>query len=398
LQVILLIVEASFGDRYQKKLSNKIKDYLKKEYREDVNIIAQVDSTPPDYLFGCFLIFGFIFSFWFFYHIQSHHWYMYVLFLVEASFSIIVFAAVAIATYRPKLSMGVKRYRVFNVIPAEKGKAEQKIDITKQFQNMLNSSVFYQEEKIIELDSVDYNDTQIARLESELKGINGKVDAYMIESVLLGGLSFSGYLTVVSGSLIGSNTDAFGNLLSHFNVFIRSYNIFDNTSKIDVISTFFQKEDLYVLIIFLCLISSVFFLLVLSLRLRYGSLAGNMDHLLLTMTIFNAKEEELTNMKYENANFASSQKDRLKKITEKIDLAIKDADHLMEELKPIISMMSLYRNVAIIVFYIVLIIAGFYFNVFIASSILIVAILTILFRWTESLLNLKRIRRLLLRH
>jgi hypothetical protein len=147
----------------------------------------------------------------------------------------------------------------------------------------------------------------------------------------------------------------------------------------------------------LCLLASVFFLLVLTLRLRLNSLSLNMDHLIRILTIFNAKEEELYNAQYEGSlNDASS--NRLKNIGKKIDHTLADANKLLKELKPTVAVMSIYRNVAVFLFFLVLIVSGFYFMPMMATLIFALAVFTQLFRILETYSKIGKIRALLKKH
>lgn len=147
----------------------------------------------------------------------------------------------------------------------------------------------------------------------------------------------------------------------------------------------------------LCLLSSVFFLLVLTLRHRLNTLSLNMDHLIRILIIFNAKEEELFNLKTEEQS-NDFQIQRLEKISRKIDVALVDSENLLKELKPIAVIMNSYRNIAVFLFYLVLIISGFYFMPIIAFLILSLAIFTQIFRLFETYSKTELIRNLTNRH
>lgn len=249
----------------------------------------------------------------------------------------------------------------------------------------------------IELDPVDLNDTRIAKLESEMKNITYRSEAWMLESVFLGGLAFSGFLTVASANFLGKEPVVFNNFILHFKSYFEK--CFDN----EIISWFiqiedsFNRSDLYILIMLLCLLSSVFFLLVLILRLRLNSLSLNMDHLIRILNIFNAKEEELFNLKLEN-DFGEYQIRRLEKIEKKIDTALTDADNLLKELKPTSIMMNTYRTIAVFLFYIVLILSGFYFMPFVAILILFLFLFTQIFGYFQKYSKIERIRNLIKKH
>lgn len=171
----------------------------------------------------------------------------------------------------------------------------------------------------------------------------------------------------------------------------------DFTSIYQNSSIYFSRNDLYIVIMLLCLLSSVFFLLILTLRFRLNSLSLNLDHIMRILTIFNAKEEELYNNS-ENFDRKPNQVERFKKIQKKIDIALIDAEKLLIKIRPVFIMMSIYRTIAIFLFYLVLILSGFYFMPIIAVTIFGLAIFTYLFRKIETSLNIDEIKNRVKRH
>lgn len=326
---------------------------------------------------------------------------MYIVIYLLACFGTVILILPLTFTARYSILKGVISFQVNKINLSKKDNNDiitTYTDVTKQHQEILlaeklNNII----EETIELDSVDYNDTRIARLESELKNINHKVDAWIIESVFLGGLAFSSFLTVAAANFLGKETKVFKEFLNHATEFIEICTNEDYTSWLEQIDKVFFRNDLFILIMLLCLLSSVFFLLVLTLRFRLNSLSLNMDHLIRIMTIFNAKEEELYNLKFEG-NIHESQSKRLMIIEKKIDIAISDADKLLKELKPTATMMSIYRNIAVLLFYLVLIISGFYFSPIVSFMIFSLAVFTQVFRLFETYSKLEKIKALIKKH
>lgn len=129
------------------------------------------------------------------------------------------------------------------------------------------------------------------------------------------------------------------------------------------------------------------------------ALALDMDHLIRTMVIFNAKEEELYNSQINSKeHIRISQSSRLSKITKKVNYAISDANKLLKELNPVIRFMSLYRNIAVGVFYLVLIVSGFYFSPTIALIIFLLAVFVYMYGLFDSLIKKGKINTLINRH
>src|SRR4030095_7430322 len=117
----------------------------------------------------------------------------------------------------------------------------------------------------------DVNDTQIAKLESGLKGISSKVEAYLLESVFLGGLAFSGFLAVASQNFLSEKSPEFSNFCVNVISFCNRLVSVRHFSNMGNLVGIFHPDDLLILIMFLCLFCSVFFLLVLTLRMRFMS-------------------------------------------------------------------------------------------------------------------------------
>jgi hypothetical protein len=124
-----------------------------------------------------------------------------------------------------------------------------------------------------------------------------------------------------------------------------------------------------------------------------------MDYLIRIMNIFNAKEEELINIKLENNNISSTIIDnRAKRISKKITATLDDAKKLIKNISPVVALMSLFRNLGIITFYLILVSSGLFFSGALSLFILILAICTFFFRLIEAQAKLDKIRSILKRH
>ena len=405
-QIILAIVEMVIHEGYKEKVIKKYKPFINPEYAGyDIEMV--LDDNVPESLNGFQVIVGFCFSYWLMYHITGNHsWYMFIVFFIEAALGTLIFMFPMLASTSFKESKGPVSIKVnsklIEGVNANKEPVIKYIDVTKQYPNILQlQSAAGAKEEVVSLDAVDYNDTQIASLESELKSINHKVDAYLMESVFLGGLAFSGFLTVATSSFLGNvqgtKKEVLRPFIDHLATFAATCYNEGLTAWYTEIPRFFRLNDLNVLIMFLCLFASLFFLLVLTLRLRLNSLSLNMDHLIRILNIFNAKEEELYNVQYDGHLNGASLK-RLEIIGKKIDLALADANKLLKELKPTVSMMTIYRNVAVLLFFSVLIVSGLYFMPMMAILILFLAVFTQVFRMLETYLKIGKIRALLKKH
>lgn len=395
IQIILIVLLYFLNQKYLKKLSNKYSPFINTKYANE-NPELIFDENVPDLLFGYQLLFGFIFSFWNTYHnYDDIHWYSYIYIFFISIGGMILCVFPIIFSIRFKQSAGIFSATAIKVKTISHKESVSE-NVNKSYPDIFISDKLMSY-GMIEFDAVDANDVRIAKIESETKNINYKAEAWMLESVFLGGLAFSGFLTVASANFLGKETVVFKKFLDHIYNFYNNCDFINYMSWVDELDKNFFRNDLYILIMLLCLLSSVFFFLVLVLRFRLSTLALNMDHLIRILIIFNGKEEELFNLKLEEET-EKFQIQRLEKIQRKIETALIDAEKLIKELQPTSIMMNVYRTIAVFLFYFVLVISGFYFMPVISMLILFLFILTQLFGLFEKYTKLDRIKHLLRKH
>ena len=398
IQFLLIGIEIPIYLRYKKKVASRYTIFLNSKYQTE-NPIIEVDDTIPGGLATYQYIFGFIFSFWFFYHVLTYDkWTTYLWIFILSTITAIVLCLPLLLTVRFRESLGIisATPQIKKSFRDEKKQIQHvNEDVSKKYPDLFAC------EKIvgygaIQLDAIDTNDIRITKLESEMKNINFRSEAWMLESVFLGGLSFSGFLTVASANFLGNEPLVFHNFLLHGEHFFKQCSSTNIINWLQVADTEFSRDDLFIMIMLLCLLSSVFFLLVLILRLRLNSMSLNLDHLLRILISFNGKEEELFNMN--NLQENSFQHQRLEKVKLKIHSTLQDAEKLLNELKPATRMMSAYRTIAILLFYAVLILSGFYFMPAIAVLILFLLVMTQLIGLFDRYNKVERIKNLLRKH
>lgn len=397
-QIILIVIIGYINDFYKKKLIAKYNACINPDY---VNIAKELKITEniPNKLMVVQLFIGYIFSFWFFYHIfQNHTWYIYILIIFLSFFGIILFALPLAFSVFYKTSKGITALNLVleKVIIENDQQKIVNINANKNYPNIITSGLSLDPDPI-EFDTVDLNDTKIAKLESELKTITYRSEAWMLESVFLGGLAFSGFLTVASANILGKESKAFNSLLVHIDDYFKKCELNEISFWYSDIDNHFHREDLYIVIMLLCLASSVFFLLILTLRIRLNTLSLSLDHIFRVATIFNGKEEELYNARLDFEQ-NPHQVARFDKIQRKIEIALEDAEKILTKIRPISIMMNIYRTIAIILFYLVLIISGFYFKPVIAIAILGLALFTFLVRKIETYASIEEIKKRVTRH
>lgn len=397
-QLLILIFTGFISSEIIESIKNKYEMFVDPSYKY-LNPDIQVFDNIPSKLLGYQMFFGYAFSFWFFYHIFDNHlWYHYIFIIILSVFGLIPCVLSLILTPLYQTSKGAKDFQIIIKKKILENDLEKNVseDATSKYHNFFTQGVQV-EPDTIDFDIVDLNDTKIAKLESEVKNVNYKAEAWLLESVFLGGLAFSGFLTVASANFLGEETKAFQSFISHIKNYINSCNIDDISSLYINTSNHFSRNDLYILIMLLCLLSSVFFLLILTLRLRLNSLSLNLDHIMRILTIFNAKEEEIFNNS-ENLENNPNQVARFEKIQRKIDIALNDAEKLLVKIRPVFIMMNIYRTIAIFIFYLVLVLSGFYFMPVVAVGISGLAIFTFMFRKIETYISIEEIKRRVKRH
>jgi len=395
IQIILIFLLIPLNNHYNKLLVKKYLPFINPKYKNE-NPELTFDENVPQKLVIYQLLFGFIFSFWIIYHCTNiTNWYYYIYIFIFSFFGMILCLVPLYGTIRYNQSAGI-----FSAIAQKKKEFKTKDfvyeDVSKTYPDIFTSDKLISY-GLIEFDTVDANDVRIAKIESEVKNINYRAEAWMLESVFLGGLAFSGFLTVASANFIGREPVIFKNFLNHINNYYDKCNFSNLMSWFTEIDIQFFRNDLYILIMLLCLLSSVFFFLVLLLRLRLSSLALKMDYLIRILTIFNSKEEELFNLKFDKDS-EIFQNRRLEKIQKKIEATLIDAEKLLKELQPTSNMMNVYRTVAVFLFYLVLVVSGFYFMFVISVLILFLFLFTQLFGLFEKYTKLDRIKNLLRKH
>lgn len=388
-------------------------DKLTEKYGPKINTGYKINNTKisleynvPDKISIFFVVFGFFYLLLYVYNTFKSYEILDIILIVLVLMPIFIFSFLTVgfssAYYKDK--NGIDFVKIFEIgfeNTERSGKTKNKeilIDVTKKFPDIFPNVKFRNQNlEIINFSNIDYNDVKIAKLESELKSINYKVEAWMLESVFLGGLAFTGFLTVIAANFLGKETEVFSKFIDHLSLFIKICRHSSWNHWSEEFQNTLHREDIFIFLMFLCLLSSAFFLLVISLRLRFSALILNIEHIVRTLSIFNTKENELFNIVYSTKD-NELQKERLEKVSKQINIGISDADKLMKEIKPVVIMMSFYRNLAVILFFFVLFLSGFYFHPLVSIFILLLAFFTQAFRIIETYSKIERIKNLVQRH
>lgn len=239
---------------------------------------------------------------------------------------------------------------------------------------------------------IDKNDIEITNLESEIVSITNRSETFILESIFIGALTFSGFLTLISSDKIQENIGVFKTILDDISNIITSvYSLdlayFDTITKN---SNYIYK--IFAIIAVLTLICSLFFLTVLATRIRLSELIDNVKHLLNLAKLYNAKEEELYLLELQKIENIKKRQDHLKL---KIDKTLDDANKAINNLRPLLNFMSIFRALGIYTFYIILIISGLYFSTSIIYSLMGIILLAIIIRYIIGLGNINHSDRII---
>jgi len=341
-----------------------------------------------------YIMIGLLISFWFMIRIIGpEHWYTYIL---------IFFLSIIMTALHVLIPEGLNipirfeplGFRIMRELKKKETESLIYVDISDSNKEYLaRISAFF--EYSIPVDPTDINDTNIARLESNLKDINSKMDAYMLESALIGTLAFSGFLAIISGGVIKELSTFFSEIGGQMKYVFGNGNISTIMMRLDQFST---DKNLFPLVMIGSLFCSAFFILILILRTRINTLALKFDYLIRVMGIFNAKEEELINMEIAGSGNSQIIEKRKKIVSTKISETIKDATLLYGQIRPVMIMMSIYRNVGLVLFFCVLIISGLFISSYVCTMLMLLALFTVVYRIIETKMRGGLVNRILYRH
>jgi hypothetical protein len=244
-------------------------------------------------------------------------------------------------------------------------------------------------------DDIDVNDIRLTQLETNLINVTGRTETYTVESVFLGALTFSGFLSIISSDKVQENISVLkeigkevGDLI--FDLYILNFNA--ASIKVNLIM---DGYSLFAIVAVEALICSIIFLLVLASRIRLAEFLDKTKQLLNIAKLYNAKEEELYLLKCQGVKDLDERRIHLKT---KIDRALLDSESAYRKVLPLFSFMSFLRNLGIYSFYFILITSGLFFSVELSISIIILIVVIGLIKFMLSWLNLNRLNKILIKH
>lgn len=256
-----------------------------------------------------------------------------------------------------------------------------------------------QTNKLNEIDNnpIDTNDTEILEIEGEVRNLMNRVEAYILESVMFGALTFSGFLTIIA-----SDTDR----LNYVSMRRFGYNIvefmldlivfeFKRLEEYHIFST--EPEHLLVLIMFQTVLCALFFLMVIAARLKFSKTAEQIDNTVRLARSYNDKEEEVYILKLQAPHNTLLDK-RLIVLNRKISQLVLQAADLIQEVKPVIAYMSFLRNMGVLFFLFIIITSLLFFNTTVAIFFGAMSLTAYMYKQFDTWYRQKRMQRIINQH
>ena len=243
---------------------------------------------------------------------------------------------------------------------------------------------------------VDTNDIAIVEIEGDLKNLQNRVEAYILESVMFGALAFSGFLSLLAsdkerldyGQMVMFGTSLkkvlLDFLLLNFNTDDPAYYIFTSD----------ERPTLIVWIMFITLFSSLCFLLVIASRLKFSSIIEKVDNAIRLARTYNDKEEEIY-MLYMQFDDREVFRNRLEVLNRKIAQQINAAASLVKEVRPIVQYMSFFRNLGVLFFLVIIILGLLFYSSVIAGFVTFLSFMVYVYKQIDDWYRKNRLRQII---
>lgn len=199
----------------------------------------------------------------------------------------------------------------------------------------------------------DANDRVIIDLDAQRASLQQRVDTYTLESALFGALGFSAFVTIAASEKVKlDGTKAFvGDVVKLFEATVA----LSGDSAWLIAQEIARETPLLAAIAAQTLVCSAFFLSVIICRLRFNDLLARADYCIRLAMQFNAKEDDLQNAALQLPVVPPALTERLDVLRVNIDDAVMVARKAMGGLRPVVTYMSLFRGLGVMVFLSILI-------------------------------------------
>lgn len=158
-----------------------------------------------------------------------------------------------------------------------------------------------------------------------------------------------------------------------------------------------RPKNLIMLVMIQTLFCALFFLSVIASRLRYSKVAEDIDNLIRLARSFNDKEEEVHNIVLQgvgqgNEDIRLNLGRRLKGLEIKISNNINKAKALLDQTRPILIYMSVFRNMGVITFMSILITSCLFFSTTLATIFLVFSMVAYAYESLDTWVRVKKKR------
>jgi hypothetical protein len=237
-------------------------------------------------------------------------------------------------------------------------------------------------------DAVDENDRILTRIKAELDDFIRKVEAYTIESTLIGAITFAAFVTIVMADK-GRFEIAHG-LLNSCALASRSAMSLKNWHGALQLVHYPKEGTILVAVALTSVACSLFFMGVMVARLRFSSLVGAASYSTEMAANLNEKENDLSEEEL-TTGLTDKKEQRLKWLHLHVDQYLNEAKVELEQLRPIIVYMTIFRTLGLLAFMFTLVLSALWFGPRTALCFGVIAILTYCYPWIDAVRD-KRLR------
>ena len=158
-----------------------------------------------------------------------------------------------------------------------------------------------------------------------------------------------------------------------------------------------RPKNLIMLVMIQTLFCALFFLSVIASRLRYSKVAEEIDNLIRLARSFNDKEEEVHNIVLQGAGQGNEDirlnlGRRLKGLEIKISNNINKAKALLDQTRPILIYMSVFRNMGVVTFMAILITSCLFFSTTLATIFFMFSVIAYAYESLDTWVRVKKKR------
>ena len=217
----------------------------------------------------------------------------------------------------------------------------------------------------------DQNDSELAALEAFLNNTRSSAETITLESIFLGGLAFSGFISIVSSDQVQANLEEFLVLFDKMSILINRITSLDGLLVMQSFEEITTGINLFSLLAIITLCSSLFFMVAVLNRIHLINLLDEMAHIVNLVNRYNAKEEAVLLSKWEGNKKVVRQVDRY---SDKIGRLLEDGRIMTDNIRPSYTLMKFWRSIGVGTFVSVFIVGAFFFNYKLSVFLIVVLI------------------------